>query len=298
MSIKAWHHRLFLGLLSSVLWLSCAHSPVPPAIPDAAVRVDFIAVGHGDAILVVSPGGKRLLIDGGDSDAAPTVLAHLRQRKACPLDLILLTHAHSDHAGGLTKVIEECGARLLVDSGYHHESKVYAHLLEKVEQHKVQLLQAVAGRQFDLGASAILTLLGPPQPFLQDGEEGVNSSSVVARLSLGTTSVLFMGDADATEERWLLGRSHPLQSMVLKVGHHGGRTSSTLEFLRAVSPRLAVISNWPDASKHPHPETMARLLEAKTKVLETAREGTIQLILDGEKMFLRTEKQPAEVELR
>jgi competence protein ComEC len=84
--------------------------------------VDVIAVGHGDSILITSAAGKRLLIDGGEAEAAPLVLALLQQRGACPLDLILLTHRHSDHLGGLASIVESCGTKAFMDSGYRHDT--------------------------------------------------------------------------------------------------------------------------------------------------------------------------------
>jgi competence protein ComEC len=234
---------------------------------------------------------RGLLIDGGEAEAADTILAVLRARGACPLDLILLTHPHSDHAGGLAKIIDACGTRLFMDSGHPHASLVYARLLDRIEKRGVPLRQAEAGRQIDLGSNAMLTLLGPPQPPIDNSSDGANANSVVARLVLGKTSVLFAGDADASEEAWLLSHAHGLRSTVLKVGHHGSRTSSTADFLRAVAPRLAVISNRPDAPKHPHPETLARLQQARAQILETGREGTIHMELDGETVVFRTEKQ-------
>jgi beta-lactamase superfamily II metal-dependent hydrolase len=259
--------------------------------------VDFIAVGHGDSILLRSAVGKSVLIDGGEVEAADAILAVLRTRGVCPLDMILLTHPHSDHAGGLAKIIDACGARLFMDSGHPHASLVYARLLERIEKRGIPLRQAEAGRHIDLGSNATLTLLGPPQPPIDNSADGANANSVVARLVLGKTSVLFTGDADASEENWLLSRGIGLRSTVLKVGHHGSRTSSTADFLSAVAPRLAVISNRPDAPKHPHPETLARLQQTRAQILETGREGTIHLELDGETVVFRTEKHPAEVRL-
>jgi competence protein ComEC len=142
-----------------------------------------------------------------------------------------------------------------------------------------------------------LTLLGPPQPPIDNASDGANANSVITRLVLGKTSVLLTGDADASEEHWLLSRGNGLRSTVLKVGHHGSRTSSTAAFLLAVSPRLAVISNRPNAPNHPHPETLARLQQAGAQILETGREGTIHLELDGETVVFRTESHPTEVRL-
>jgi beta-lactamase superfamily II metal-dependent hydrolase len=297
MSRQARPLRFLWTLIAVVLGLSCVREALPARHVQAAVQVDFIAVGHGDSILLRSAVGKSVLIDGGEAEAADAILAVLRTRGVCPLDMILLTHPHSDHAGGLAKIIDACGARLFMDSGHPHASLVYARLLERIEKRGIPLRQAEAGRQIDLGSNATLTLLGPPHPPIDNSADGANANSVVARLVLGKTSVLFTGDADASEEAWLMSHAHGLRSTVLKVGHHGSRTSSTADFLSAVAPRLAVISNRPDAPKHPHPETLARLQQARAQILETGREGTIHLELDGETVVLRTEKHPAEVRL-
>ncbi|MBN2576383.1 MAG: MBL fold metallo-hydrolase [Deltaproteobacteria bacterium] len=293
---RTWLGHLRWALLA--LCLGCPRNTVPPPTSRPTLAtVDIIAVGHGDAILVTSAAGKRLLIDGGEAEAAPVVLARLRSRFACPLDLILLSHPHADHLGGLARVMEDCGARLYMDGGYRHDSRLYARLLEVVEELGIPLLRAEAGRQIDLGSGVVLTLLGPPRPFLEEGADGVNASSVVTRLQVGRSSVLFAGDATAPEENWLLGQGVGLRSTVLKVGHHGSRSSSTAGFLAAVAPRLAVISNWPNAPKHPHPETLERLRAVKAQVLETAREGTITIELDGEGVTWSSVNHPRKVPL-
>ena len=284
------------ALLALGLCLACARSPLAAPPHPASAVLDIIDVGHGDSILITSAAGKRLLIDGGEPEAASTISAALRACGACPLDLILLTHRHSDHLGGLRHVIEECGTRQFMDSGYRHDSRVYGRLLETLEKHGIPLRRAEAGRQIDLGSGVVLTLLGPPQPSL-DAPDGANANSVVSRLTVGKSSVLLVGDADFAEERWLLGREGDLRSTVLKVGHHGSRTSTSAGFLRAVSPQLALVSNRPDDPKHPHPETVARLHEAKARILETALEGTIHVELFPEAVTYRTVKHAQEIRL-
>jgi competence protein ComEC len=273
-------------------------SPLPRPPASGSVQVDVIAVGHGDSIVIGSSTGKHVLIDAGEAEAAPVILALLRSRQACPLDLVVVTHAHSDHMGGVGKVVEDCGTKLLMDSGFRHDTPIYLRLLETMQKHGIQLRQAEAGRTVELGGGAVLTLLGPPQPFLEGGSEGPNSNSVVTRLVLGKTSMLLVGDADFQEERWLLGRGVEMRSQVLKVGHHGSRTSSSSEFLHAVAPALAVVSNWPGAPKHPHPETVARIAEAGARMVETGREGTIHLELDGEHVSWQTAAHPQKVMLQ
>jgi competence protein ComEC len=282
--------RLLFALVLAALGCSRTQLAAPPGRP--VVQVDVIAVGAGDAILVSSPMGKHLLIDGGESPSAHAVLAILRQRSACPLDLILLTHRHADHLGGLRKVVEECGARLFMDSGFAHDTPIYGHLLDALEKNHVPVRRAEFGRQIDLGGGAVLTLLGPPLPFIEHSVDSVNANSVVSRLELGKTSMLFAADAETHAERRLLESDAVVRSTVLKVGHHGSRTSSTAAFIRAVAPKLAVVSNAAEDAKHPHPETLGRLENAK--VVETAREGTIHLTLDGESVTFRTDRHPEE----
>jgi competence protein ComEC len=288
--------RLARALLAGLLCLGCVREPRPTPVRSAA-QVDVIAVGHGDSILITSAAGKRLLVDGGEAEAAPSVLALLQQRGACPLDLILLTHRHSDHLGGLASIVESCGAKAFMDSGYRHDTPIYLRLLHILERRHVPLLQAISGRTIDLGSGAVVTLLGPPQPLLDLGEEGVNGNSVVARLAVGSTSILLAGDANFDEEDWLLARGLATRSTVLKVGHHGSRTSSSDAFLRAVAPRLAVISNRANAPKHPHPETAERLRQAGAQTIETGREGTIHLDFDGNSVAFHTASHPQTVRL-
>ena len=289
MSTRVCFRRCW-GALALVQLLACSRTQVSTSTSRANLEVDVISVGQGDAILVSSPIGKHLLIDGGEAEAGPAVLAVLRQRNACPLDMILLTHRHADHLGGLKRVVEECGARLFMDGGYQHDSAIYARLLDTLEKHHVPLYQAESGRQIELGGGAVLTLLGPPQPFIEKATDSVNANSVVSRLEMGKTSMLFAGDAEAQAENRLLASHVTLRSTVLKVGHHGSRTSSTKAFLQTVSPRLVIVSNADGDPKHPHPETLERL--KGVQVLQTAREGTIHLVLDGEGVRFRTEAHP------
>ena len=275
--------------------LTCVRTPLPPPTPSAAVTVEVMAVGHGDAILIAAPAGKSVLIEGGEAEAAPGVLASLHRRGACPVDLVLLTHRHADHLGGLAKVIEACGARLFMDGGAEHPSRQYNHLLQVIEERHVPLRRATAGRRIDLGAGATLTLLGPPDPLLEAGAVKVNANSVVARLLVGNTSMLLTGDAESHEEAWLIATYPSLRSTVLKLGHHGSRTSTTAAFLAKVSPRLAVVSCAPGDGKHPHPETLKRLARAHTKVVSTGDEGTLVLGFHGDRVSVVSSAHPERI---
>ena len=259
-----------------------------PAARKATLHVDFLDVGRGDSALITSPTGKTVLIDGGLAEAGPTIVSFLRSRNACPLDLILLTHRHADHLGGLVHVVESCGTRLYLDAPYPHESGIYGHLLRVLESRRVPVRQAERGRSIDLGDGARLLLLGPPTPTIEGADSDVNANSVVSRLDYGPGSVLFAADAEELAERWLLGSGANLRATVLKVGHHGSRHSSGPGFLRAVAPLAAIISTASGDAKHPHPDTLERLAQVRAKVFRTDRDGTIGVELDGASVIVRT----------
>ena len=276
-------HRVFatLAVVASLgAWLVWAGTGAPPA-REAKLHVDFLDVGHGDSALITSPTGKTVLIDGGLEEAGPGIVSFLRSKNACPLDMILLTHRHADHLGGLVHVIESCGARLYLDAPYPHETSIYAKLLRVLESRQVPVRQAERGRIIELGDGARLLLLGPPSPIIEGADSDVNANSVVSRLDYGNGSVLFAADAEELAERWLLESGANLRATVLKVGHHGSRHSSTIGFLNAVTPLAAVISTEADDAKHPHPEMLARLAQVGTQVFRTDLDGTIAVEMDG-----------------
>jgi competence protein ComEC len=260
---------------------ACVVATSAPAATQAILRVDFLDVGHGDAALITSPTSKHVLIDGGPAEASQRVVAFLQERRACPLDLVLLTHRHADHLGGLAAIIRLCGTRMYLDAPDAPGSAIYGRLVKVLESEKVAVRQAERGRAIDLGRGARLVLLGPPVPPITGAQSDANANSVVSRLDYGGTRVLFMGDADVRAEAWLMGSGANLRATVLKVAHHGSRYASTSDFLRAVSPLAAIVSTAAGDAKHPHPETLARIGQVGAQVFRTDLNGSIALETDG-----------------
>src|ERR1017187_9220678 len=275
--------------------------PAPRASDDCRVPLRVYGLGgyhrpvrpEGQATRRFSGRGARRLNphhlalgqDGADRwRLGPGILSFLRSKNACPLDMILLTHRHADHLGGLVHVIESCGARLYLDAPYPHESNIYAKLLRVLESRQVPVRQAERGRIIELGDGARLLFLGPPSPIIKGADSDVNANSVVSRLDFGKGSVLFAADAEELAESWLLESGANLSATVLKVGHHGSRHSSTLRFLKAVMPLAAVISTEAGDAKHPHPDTLSRLAQVGALVFRTDLDGTIGLDMDGESL--------------
>jgi competence protein ComEC len=282
--------------LSLLLVLACATSSPARAAPPAPLRIDFIAVGQGDAALVTSPTGKTVLIDGGPKEAGPTLVALLRERRVAALDLVLLTHRHADHLGGLTAVVRRVGVRMFLDAPYPHKSAVYGTLLETLEARHVAVLRATSGRTIDLGGGAVITLLGPPDPPIDRSRSDVNANSVVVRLDYRGIGVLFAADAEPQTERWLLASTARLPAQILKVAHHGSSYSSTTAFLRAVAPLAAVISvGAPNNHGHPTPEAIARLEHLPARVYRTDQDGTVSVETDGARIVMTTARGKREI---
>jgi competence protein ComEC len=280
--------RFLCGLALAATLVAGGLAQAGPASP-APLRVDFISVGQGDAALVTSPTGKTVLIDGGPREAGPALLALLRERGIATLDLVLLTHRHEDHLGGLTAVVRGAGVRTFLDAPYPHKSAVYQTLLETLEAHHVAVRTATRGRTIDLGGGAIITLLGPPDPPIDRSRSAVNANSVVVRLDYQGIGVLFAADAEAQTERWLLASAARLPAQILKVAHHGSRHSSTARFLRAVGPMAAVVSvGSTNEYGHPTPEALGRLDRQGARVYRTDQDGTVTVETDGTRIQVTT----------
>jgi beta-lactamase superfamily II metal-dependent hydrolase len=279
---------LAAGLLA---WQPARAAPAP-----APLRIDFIAVGQGDAALVTSPTGKTVLIDGGPREAAPKLTAALRERHVTAIDIVLLTHPHEDHLGGLASVLRAFPVRMFMAGPSGHDSKVYQQLLETIEERKVPLRNAQRNRTIDIGGGATITLLSPPDPPISRSRSDVNANSVVVRLDYRAVGVLFAADAERETERWLLASSARLPAQILKVAHHGGRYSSTPAFLRAVAPQAAVISvGAANEYRHPTPETLSRLERLPARIYRTDQDGTVTVETDGARIQMTTARGKREI---
>jgi len=259
---------------------------------DGRLRVTFLDVGQGDSILVELPEGPRLLVDGGPAggnrlDVGERVLApFLWNRPAARLDAVALTHPDSDHSGGLRAVLTRFRVREFWENGRWISGT--EDTLRAVERSGACRRTLVAGQRLWLG-SALLTVLNPdgtlpldePPPF------GQNEESLVLRLDWRGVSLLLTGDLGAPGEEHLLASRAPVRSLVLKVGHHGSRYSSTEDFLEATRALLAVISvGSRNSFGHPTPEALGRLEAAQARIYRTDRDGAVMLETDGRTLWV------------
>ena len=255
-------------------------TPVGEAPDGGLLTVHFIDVGQGDAVLIQTPQDRVMLIDAGSANAGEAVLRYLDERGISQIDLVVGTHPHEDHIGGLIAVLENLPVGKVIDSGKIHTSKSYEKYLALIDEKKIPFEIGRAGKEIALDPSVTLKILHPG-PDIEDSN--VNNSSVVVQLSYGEVDFLFTGDAELEAESEILARGYCCTEVtVLKVGHHGSSSSTSEDFLRAVAPEIAVISLGRDNPYgHPHEETLDRLAAAGAKIFRTDLAGSIVITTDG-----------------
>lgn len=258
-----------------------AAAPAPSPTGGGVLQVDVLDVGQGDAILLRSPGGKTVLIDAGTGQKGESALPLLQGMGVKALDLVVATHPHSDHIGGMDEVLEALPAKLYIDNGLTHDTDTYNKLMALVEARKIAYKPAKVGQTFNMDSGVKLTVLNPAGDPISGTRSDLNANSVVLRATYGSTCFLFVGDAEAeTEERLLANKVEPCD--VLKAAHHGSGYASTAPFLAAVRPKLVLVSVGEGNSYgHPDPSAMARYADAGARVLRTDEQGTLHAESDG-----------------
>jgi competence protein ComEC len=268
---------------------ACVLYPQALAYHPGALEVTAIDVGQGDSLLLVSPQGKTLLVDAGGpiggtqasnsnfeigEDVVSPVLWSRNIRR---LDAVALTHAHSDHMGGMLAVLQNFRPREFW-VGKNPDIPAYEALLAEAHRLGIPVKSWIASDHFAFGG-ALVEVLSPPAGYIP-GPTATNDDSLVLHVAYGQTSVLLEGDAQAPSEQHML--SEALHSDLLKVGHHGSKTSTTPRFLAAVDPRYAIVSvGHHNPYGHPKMEILGRLQEAHIRTFRTDAIGATSFYLDG-----------------
>ncbi len=295
-------------------WLK-ARPPKPTG--ELQVHVLDVGPGEGDSILIVAPTGTSVLIDAGDAGKGKAVLAALKQYKVEKLDYFIASHPHPDHIGGADEVINQIKVGTVIDNGVDlstpkpsptppkkgakpaptpaptRKSRVqsinafFDEYKEAVEKSGAQHEKAEAGKKYDLGGGAIVTVLAPTEPFftkdhMKAGGNETNANSIVLRLDYGDFSMLFMGDAEEQTEARLLGKDLNLKANVIKIAHHGSKYATTEKFLQRVQPGAAIISDgeW-NRYGHPAQSVLDRLKASNARIYRTDLQGEVSLTTHG-----------------
>ena len=266
--------------------------------PDGRLHVTVLDIGQGDAILIEAPDGSTALVDAGvDPDLTLRRIGQFLPFHDRHLDVVVLSHPHQDHLGGLEEVLRRYAVGAFVDGGRPAETVPHRRVLEAVRREPgARLVEAEAGETILVGPVSLEVLY----PTAEDAampplEDDVNNTSIVIRLRYGRFTMLLTGDAEAPVESLLLERGVLGPVDVLKVGHHGSESSSTPAFLAALHPAVAVISDGEDNDYgHPHASTLDHLAEIPgLRLFRTDRDGSIEVTTDGASIWVSGAGRPA-----
>lgn len=265
---------------------SATSSKDSPGSQGGKLMVHYIDVGQGDSMLI-QVNNKNLLIDAGPASGTDKLMSYLSKNNIKKLDYVVATHPHEDHIGGMTSVIKKFQVGSFYAPKITTTTKTYQNMIDALKSKNLKINVAKAGVSLDLGENAKCEILAPVNT--QTKYESLNNYSAVIKLTYGNNKFLFTGDAEKLVEKELLNAKSDLSSDVLKVGHHGSTSSSSKEFLDAVSPKIAVISvGKGNDYGHPHKETLTALKNRKLQIYRTDVDGTVILESDGNKI---TKKQ-------
>lgn len=249
----------------------------------STLAIRMLDIGQGDSLLLEKD-GKWVLIDAGDVDHRPQMKEYIKQYGIKEFDKVIVTHPHADHMGGMLAVFQSAGVKDLYDNGVATTTNTYRTYLKQIKQKKIAYHKTKAGDTIPLFDGVDFKVVAPVKTIM-DGKSGnpaLNSNSVVGRLTYGDFSMLFTGDAEKDEEKTILESGANIKCDVLKVAHHGSKTSSSAAFLKAVSPKLAVISAGAGNSYGlPHDVTLNALKKQNISVLRTDQDGTITIETTG-----------------
>lgn len=266
-------------------------------VPKPTIDVIMLDVGQGDAILIKT-NEENVLIDTSDQDERDKLKRELEKAGIKKLDKVILTHPHADHIGGMDLLLKDFQVGEVYDNGMPSTSKIYIRYMQELKKQGINRQGLKAGDVLELGGGAQFKVLAPSEELAAEGAQkgykhNPNNESVVGQLVFGDFKMMLTGDAEKEEENAILAANAPesLKSQILKAGHHGSKTSSSKEWLRAVAPEAALIScGAGNDYGHPHKETMKKYEILKLAVYETDKNGAITVTTDGHGYDIRPER--------
>lgn len=274
---------LVVIVVTLVLWYNADYKPFTKndsinSFPGCDVKVHFIDVGQGDSIFAELPDGKCMLIDAGENEYGDKVCDYIKNCGKTYIDYVIATHPHSDHIGGMDDVIKKFDIGTFYMPDCSNNTKTFESMVDYLLDKSIPAVVAKSGVVISEGGKLKIQIVSPGIDF-----EELNNYSAVVKLTYGDVSYLFTGDAETIAENSITA---DVKADVIKVGHHGSETSTGADFIKRVSPKVAVISvgKYNDYG-HPHKEVVQRLLNRGTTVLRTDRDGTVIVATDGQQIY-------------
>lgn len=258
-----------------------------PTNEDFDMSVHFMNVGKADCAYIKCK-NHSILIDAADKEPYGTVTEYLKKQGVSKLDLVVISHPHRDHIGQMAEVIKEFKVDKFLEPNIPDKflptTMTYEKMLKEISKKNINSKLVKGGETFNLGDMHI-EIFGPLSP-----NENLNNNSVVMKITYKNVSFLFMGDAEKIEEAEILSSGVNVKSTVLKVGHHGSRTSSSQNFLEKVQPQYSIISVGPDKSNLPKEEIIKRISKICKNIYRTDLNGNIIVSTNGKDIKVLTEK--------
>ncbi len=276
-----WYLLGFLFIAALLVWYAVAVED-----RNGKLTVAFLNIGQGDAIFIESPTGTQMMIDGGPGAIVLRELGKVMPFYDRSIDLLLVSNPDKDHMAGFLDVLRSFKVATVVEPGTVGASAEYRSLEDATEKEGARRIVAQRGQKLDLGGGAYLEILFPDRDV---SLLSTNNGSIVGRLVYGNTSFLFPGDAPQAIEEYLASIDNErLNVDVLKVGHHGSKTSTSIALLGYASPAYAVISAGKDNTYgHPHQEVLDRLKQFNVQILGTYEKGRVVMESDGETVHIK-----------
>lgn len=251
------------------------HAAISQSKPAGFSKLHFFDVGQGDAIYIRTVQGNDILIDAGPGDVVLSKLGRVMPFADRTLELVILTHPHADHIAGMNEILKRFKVEKIILPDVDYDSATYTTLRQATHDRGLVVHWPRLGQRIYLDDTMVLDVLYPASGDFNQAPKDINDVSVVGRLSFGQSQVLFTGDAGKDIERFLLDLDLPLNSEILKIGHHGSRHSTSQKFLQTAHPAFSIISVGKNSYGHPHEEVLGLLGQAEGRVLRTDELGDI-----------------------
>lgn len=277
-------------------YTSSSGQPYLATAPNSTFTVQFINVGQGDCTIITA-GGRAMLIDGGPCDAGPAVVAYLKKSGIDSIDVLIATHPHEDHIGGLLAVLDDIPVKQVIDSGLVTSTPTYRSYLELIDRKGIPYHIVDRGDTIDFDPEVTVEVLSPPPGMVgnKSDEDYINDNSLALKITYNRLTFLLMGDTGFDAENSLLASGISLKSDVLKVGHHGTRYSTGREFLAQVDPELSIIDVGVNDYGYPKADTLNRLEASGSGIMRTDLDGNIVITPAQNGVGFVTYRQPSQV---
>lgn len=277
-------YMLVCIIISAVLLCACSYV-MEDADYSNSFNIHFLDVGQGDSIFIEIPNGETMLIDSGENGLGEDIIDYIEGKNHNTIDYLVATHPHSDHIGSMAYIVENFDIGKIYMPKVSTNTKTFENLLTSIDDKKLKISEAKAGVTIADNDTFTAQILAPTEI----DENNLNNCSAVIKVTYGETSFLFTGDAEMEELEEI---DADLSADVLKVGHHGSRTSTNEEFMEKVSPSKAVISVGKDNPyNHPHQEVLDILEQYTDEIYRTDKDKTIVMRSTGDEIIVETREK-------